>query len=146
MPQNDNFHAFLNFSFFVMHEKLLRRRRKKRSYLPPFYSLIIHLTLPLLQLQKEKRGKKTFFGWKMKVKLFLLYLCILCFIFDVHWRVSCDDELNTQFLMYEKAERKRRRKKNFKEKQMKLIMDIGLLAWILFLVFRGKAKFPWICL
>lgn len=101
--------------FFFLSLSCMRRCRgkKKKSYLPrsPTFT---PLTLPLLlelHTKSKKRGKKTFFGWKMKVKFIFLFL----FRFLCLWRWVF-------FCFY------------FKEKQMKLIMDIGLLAWS----FRGR--------
>ena len=121
-----------------MHEKFKKRKRKSL----PYPSQVHQPPLPYPSYNmhtKSKKGEKTtFFGWKMKVKLLFIYIYI---IFGVHLRLvrlsifTCDDELNSvQFLMFQSRKQNNKKKKSTKKsikrkKQMKLIMDIGLLGF-----------------
>ena len=126
--------------FFLFHAWEAFEKEKKQEVTFPILSTDPpYLTPPTKTAKRKKGGRKTFFGWKMKVKLFLIYIYFRCTLKSCLWRwteFSVSYVWKAQGKEIKRTRRSKRKAKKFKEKQMKLIMDIGLLAWI----FR---RFPW---
>ena len=145
MPQNDNFHAFLNFFFFFMHEKLSRRKKQEVTF-PLLSTHPPYLTPPTKTAKRKKRGKKTFFGWKMKVKLFLIYIYFRCTLKSCLWRWT---EFSVSYVWKAQGKEIKRTRRSKKKIQGKT-NEINYGYWVVGLnfpsFFRGRQKFPWICL
>lgn len=85
--------------------------------------------------RKKKGGRKLSSVGKWKWNFFFFYFFFFLFIyFGVHSRVSCDDELNSQFLMYEKQKAKEERRRSIKKIQGKT-NEINYGYWVVGLNF-----------
>ena len=89
--------------FFLCHAwEALEKKRKLPSPLP-FYSTHPPYHTP----QKGGRKLSSVGKWKWNFSFYIF----IYFFFGVHWRLSCDDELNSQFLMYGKQKKKKKKHK-----------------------------------